>query len=127
MSYDFYRIIHVTFLSLLLLSLGGLWALHSLKEANDKQLRRYLLLFHGISALFIFIAGFGLIARLQIKTPWPLWIYIKMILWLIIVSFPFILRKTLKGSSRRLKSRMLWWVLGLLVFFAILTARLKFS
>lgn len=126
MSYDFYRIIHISFIALLLLSLGGLWAFYSVEAQKKDAVKKYLLLFHGISIMFILIAGFGLMARLQIKS-FPLWIHIKLALWLLIAVAPFALRKGIKAPRLKLKSRIIWWGLAVLVFLAILTARLKFS
>ena len=125
MSYTFYKIFHLSFIFVLLLTLGALWAFYSL-DAKSK-IRKYLLLFHGISILFIFIAGFGLIAKLKIPSPWPVWIYIKIGLWLLLASAPFLLKKGIQAPYKILKSRGLWWLLILLSFCAVLTATLKFS
>ena len=126
MSYIFYKIFHLSFIFVLLLTLGSLWAFYSLDVNRKNKIRKYLLLFHGISILFIFIAGFGLIAKLKIPSPWPAWIYIKIGLWLLLASTPFFLRKGIQAPHKALKSRGLWWLIILLTFCAVLTATLKF-
>ena len=47
--------------------------------------RKMAMITHGVSLLIVFIAGFGLMARLNMMgTSWPLWIYLKVAIWLIL-------------------------------------------
>lgn len=71
---------------LLFASLGGLTML-GLRGGDDREikpLRRVVMIGHGVAMLIVFVAGFGLMARLGIMSGWPTWIYIKLALWLLL-------------------------------------------
>ena len=83
---EFYKVLHVLGIMLLFASLGGL-AVLGLRGGDDREtgsLRRVLMIGHGVAMLVVFVAGFGLMARLGIMSGWPVWIYIKMALWLVL-------------------------------------------
>jgi hypothetical protein len=85
MSYEFYKIIHVTGIILLFASLGGFatFRVFATKESNRKAYKT-LAMTHGISLLIVLVAGFGLIARTGIaEGGFPLWIYGKLGIWLL--------------------------------------------
>lgn len=139
MSYDFYKILHLSLLLLVSLSLGGLALFYSLFSSSVDSssyyslglgLKKILLTIHGLCMLVIFISGFGLIAKLDIATPWSSWIYVKMMLWLTIALSPWLLRKNLfflqAVRSPSLKFLVYLIFLTTLLFLAVLTARLKY-
>jgi hypothetical protein len=83
-SYEFYKILHQVGLFMVFLSLGA-YLLNALADGGRQFMgRRLVMITHGIGMLAVFVAGFGLIARLQIPTPWPMWIYLKLGIWLLI-------------------------------------------
>ena len=123
MSYTFYSSLHLISGLSLALVLGALWGIYTQTSYNPK-IRSVLLFLHGLIMFFIFLAGFGLMARIKIAHfPWPLWIYIKLFLWLLLGLSPLLLKKT--RSSLGLHYCSLVCVFFLL-FCAILSVRLKF-
>ncbi|MEM9456244.1 MAG: hypothetical protein AAGF11_18830 [Myxococcota bacterium] len=80
---------------LLFASLGGLTML-GLRGGDDREvgpLRRVVMIGHGVAMLIVFVAGFGLMARLGIMSGWPTWIYIKLALWLILGAAMVLVRR----------------------------------
>ena len=96
MSYDFYKSLHFLSLFLMIFSLGGLWMFYSLKS-KESSLRKGLLSLLGLSLVLIFFAGFGLIAKLALPS-WPLWLYGKILVWLLLGFSPLFLKRFLKKS-----------------------------
>lgn len=132
MSYDFYKILHLSLICLLILSLGGLALFYSYQSPGqiiDKGFKKLLLGLHGISLFVIFVAGFGLIAKLKIPFPWPSWIYIKMGVWLVLALSPVLLRKNFfikKSLSPKTKLSIYFMFLFILLFINVLAANLKY-
>lgn len=87
MTYATYKIVHLAGLMLLFMSLGGLAVLGALgaDKAASKPMRAVLSVFHGVGLLVLAVAGFGLLARLNMGAPdtWGVWVYIKLVLWLV--------------------------------------------
>lgn len=81
MSYEFYKILHVSAVVLLFTSLGTLAASESVKGGG---LRRFAKIAHCAALTVIFVAGFGLLARLGMFGAIPLWAWAKMGLWLLL-------------------------------------------
>ena len=78
MSYEFYNVVHVIGVLLLYLSLG---VLVGTSEATSAPLRRLASIAHGVALAIVFVAGFGLLARLGHFGSIPLWAYLKMTMW----------------------------------------------
>jgi hypothetical protein len=87
MSYEFYTVVHVFGVIFLFTALGALAATAGSATAS---LRRAASIAHGVSLALIFVAGFGLLARLGHFGAIPVWAYLKMALWsaLAIVVLP---------------------------------------
>ena len=105
MSYAFYKIIHLSSLFIFTFSLGVIWLFYNKKfkvYALDqvKQFKRNLMIFHSLSLFFIFVSGFALIAKLKIPFSWPLWVYIKISIWMILGMTPLLLKKGLPGVPK---------------------------
>ena len=124
MSYNFYNILHLISLMALVLSLGALWGLYTY-ENHNKKFKKLLLICHGIAMFLIFLAGFGLIAKIKLASPWPFWIYAKLIIWLFLGAMPFFIKKSgqkFHSSKKHFLSLLLSFAL---VFIAILFVKLK--
>jgi uncharacterized membrane protein SirB2 len=80
MPYEIYKIIHVVFI-VLFFSVYGMAAVKA-KSGDNPKFEKMLT---GIFLLLIMVGGMGLGARLGVlKGGWPLWINIKMAIWVIV-------------------------------------------
>lgn len=96
MSYELYKVLHLLGIMLLFASLGGL-AILTLRGGEDRDvapLRKLLTIGHGVALMVVFVAGFGLMARIGIMKGWPTWIYAKLALWLLLGGSVALIRRT---------------------------------
>lgn len=116
-SYEFYKVVHLLAILLLVASLGGLaiLPLRGGKEPTDDGTRKLLTAVHGASLLVVFIAGFGLVARLQ--SGWPLWVLLKIGVWLLLGASLTLVRR--KPELARVWFFALPLVAGLAAAFAV--------
>lgn len=82
MSYEFYKIIHLIGIVLLLTGLTGLLTVKMVGAEVQGKTKTLVFLTHGIGSLFILISGFGLLARLGLIQSLPGWVYGKLLIWL---------------------------------------------
>lgn len=76
-SYENYKIIHLVSLFVMFTGLSvGYFG------TQPKMIK----ILTGIGTLFTLIAGMGLLARLGVPhgEPWPMWVWIKVVVWLLI-------------------------------------------
>ena len=83
MTIFFYKVLHILGAFFVFIGLGA-----TLIPGEDTPNRKAALRLHGVGLLLLFIAGFGLIAKLKIGFPW--WVIAKMILWLAFGAMPII-------------------------------------
>jgi hypothetical protein len=93
MSYNFYKILHIAAVLGVFASLGAV-AFHALNGGNrlGSTGRRLVAALHGGGLLLVLVAGFGLLARLDLATAWPGWVWAKLGVWLVagaLVSVPY--------------------------------------
>ena len=102
--------LHISGLVLLTLSLGGML----LARLGDFQERpKMLTVLHGVGLLFLLVAGFGMAARLDIGFPFPVWLWIKLVIWLLLGAFPSV--------SKRFDAGLGWFIVaGLTILSAYL-------
>lgn len=106
------------------LTLGALWGLYA-HENYNKQLKSLLLAVHGILMFLIFLAGFGLIAKINLSWPWPFWIYVKLAIWLFLGFWPVVIQKSGQTFHSSKKHFLSLLTAFLLVFIAVLFIKLK--
>ena len=90
MSYEFYKILHVFSALLLFMALGTYAA--TCRSQGDR-FRRLAGISHGVSLAVLFVAGFGLMARLGMFGEIALWAWFKIGLWLLLALATALLRR----------------------------------
>ena len=95
-SYESYKFLHLFFIFILLSSLGFI---SGSTEFIQKSTSKIIL---GVISFLILVAGMGLIARLGFKhsEPFPLWIKLKMINWVILNVAVILLFKITKNIHK---------------------------
>lgn len=63
-------------------------------DESRRAARKLVLATHGAAMFLILLAGFGMLARLGISGSWPLWVWIKIVIWLALGALPVLLRKS---------------------------------
>ena len=89
MSLEFYKVVHLCGLAMLLLGLGGM-----LLGPKDGDSGRAPKILHGTGLLVMIIAGFGAMAKSHIMAPdsWPAWLILKMVAWFLLGALPPLVR-----------------------------------
>jgi len=115
-----YKLFHLTGIMMVFLSLGGamVYAINGGVKANN-QWRKAVGITHGIGVVLILVSGFGMLARLGIHWPWPAWVMIKLVIWLLIGVLTAIIYRL--GSA----SKTLWYVTILLGILAAVLGLFK--
>lgn len=93
-SYSVYKLVHITGAFLLYAALGAM-ALGSAEGlVSDRTAARKLVsMGHGIALVVILVGGFGTLARLGISSPFPLWVWIKLAIWVAMGGLVVLIRK----------------------------------
>ncbi len=119
MSYQFYKVLHLCGLSLVVLSLGGV-ILHVINGGtkSSNAFRKGAMITHGLGLLFLLVGGFGLLAKLGIHS-FPGWVTGKLLIWLALGGLVAVAYK--KPAS----ARVLWVVVPVLVVVASYLAVFK--
>lgn len=118
MSYDFYKILHVTALFITVMSLIG-YAFNQTKEKPSEYKKLFSIL-HGVGLLIVIISGFGLSARLGYMSDFPKWIYLKIILWLTLGGLIAFVKR------QKLSPKIIFLVISIIVLLGSVTAVTKF-
>lgn len=118
MSYEFYKTLHLLGLSLTLLSFGGIlvFAINGGTKASN-QFKKGVMISHGVGLLLLLIAGFGMLAKLQIS-GFPTWVLLKIVIWLL---FGGLIAMAYKQNL----ARKLWLLIPALVVLATILANSK--
>jgi hypothetical protein len=109
MSYQAYKVIHILGVLFVFTSLGALM-LASREGVERGGGRKLAGITHGIALLVVLVAGFGTAARLNLPNPaaWPMWLWIKVLIWLVLGGVIVLIRRAPRLGS------LLWWLLPLL-------------
>ena len=84
-SYELYKVAHLVGVIVLFSVLGGAMV-HAINggTASTNAARRLITVLHGTGLIMVIIAGFGLLARLDLMNGGlPLWVVGKLIIWLV--------------------------------------------
>ena len=95
-SYETYKILHLIGLVLLFLGVGAAVqrCAAGTPDAPGKGLSAAA---HGVGLLILLVAGFGLLARLKIG--WPMWVYGKLVIWLLLGASLFLAKKIKNAAA----------------------------
>lgn len=112
MSYQFYKLLHLLGIFSLFGALGGLAAARMGARSGGAGETRAFNVLHGLALAIIFIAGFGMLAKLGMGSPgtWGSWVWIKLAIWLL-MGAALVAMKRAKGAAPTV-----------LVFFTVLGA-----
>ncbi len=92
MTPEFYRLLHLSGVIILFLSMGGLLIPTFMGPSeNEKGGRKLAAACHGIAMAIIFIAGFGLIAKL--KYGFQGWVIAKIFIWIIAGAMVMVVKR----------------------------------
>ena len=98
-SYSVYKILHLSGIFMVLLSVGGV-ALHVINGGNkDFEAKKFIGKFHGVGLLFILVAGFGMLARLH-EGALQGWVITKIFVWLSFAGITALIYRS--GSKAKL-------------------------
>ncbi|MEX2570266.1 MAG: hypothetical protein WD737_03105 [Gemmatimonadota bacterium] len=96
LSHQFYNLVHIVGLVLLMSALGGM-ALSASSAASggtrgSKGMRRVIFGLHGLGVFLVLLGGFGMMARLGIVqgTSWPGWVWVKTVVWGVLAVAAFL-------------------------------------
>ncbi len=83
-SYQIYKVLHLTSICMIILAIGGLAALVLAGQGKSHPLYKKIAITHGIGMLFALVAGFGLLARLGMahNAGLPGWVILKIGIWI---------------------------------------------
>ena len=94
MSYEIYKVIHILCIIIVASGIGA-------QFLSDKS-PKFIKILSGIASLLIMVSGMGLIARIGLPhgAPWPIWIKVKLVLWLVIAALGPIMAKRLVEKKK---------------------------
>jgi hypothetical protein len=95
MTYELYKLVHLSGLILLFLGLGATLTAGRAPSAPGRKIGLGL---HGLGLLALLVAGFGMHARLYENVPpdvtrWPLWFFGKLGAWVLIAVLPVLVKR----------------------------------
>lgn len=97
MSYQIYKIIHLTGIVMLISGLIGMLTVKMSGASIEGRTKTLVFLSHGIGALLTLVGGFGLLARLELMSSIPTWAYLKMLIWVLLGGSITLVKK--KGQA----------------------------
>ena len=118
-SYQFYKTFHIIGAFTLMAMLGGI-AVHVLNGGTRQSNagRALLAALHGVALVVMLVAGFGLMARLNMmQTGWPGWVYVKLGVWILMGGMGTIIYR--KPSMAKAILVLLPLLGGLAVYMAV--------
>jgi hypothetical protein len=102
MSIEFYKVLHLLGIFLVILGLGGITLHVASGGTREFKGRKLAAMTHGIGLLLVFVAGFGMAGKLGLMHGMPPWLIAKMLIWLFLGLLPVLV-------YRRPQLGKLWW------------------
>lgn len=96
-SYQFYVVVHVMGIMLLFSSLGAAGIVNFLEIPREQNKARGIIAgMHGVGLLMIFVAGFGLLARIGMVhgQMFPPWVLAKLAIWFVMGAAIVVLNRS---------------------------------
>ena len=87
-----YKVLHLFGIMLMLCALGAAVATAAAGEPRPR-FKKLAGIAHGVALFLILLGGFGMLARLGIGGGWPLWVWLKLVIWLIFGAATVFVRK----------------------------------
>lgn len=85
-----YHILHILGLILVFIGFGALLSNDSAKSAMK---------WHGTGLLISLVSGFGMLAKMQLFSALPTWVYVKLGLWLVLGFLPVLAKRRVVKPS----------------------------
>lgn len=93
MTYEFYKVMHIIGLMFLFSGIAVIATLTltgQLKKGGAKALGFAL---HGLGLILVLVAGFGMLARLNLMSALPSWVHAKIGLWVLLALAVSLLKR----------------------------------
>ncbi len=84
MTIEIYKLIHLIGIVLLFSGLVGLLTIRMSQGRLEGNAKSLVHISHGVGLIFILVSGFGQLAKLGLMRDMPMWVYGKLIIWLIL-------------------------------------------
>ena len=59
----------------------------------EKAWRKLSMILHGVGMFLLLLGGFGMLARLNIISGWPGWVWGKLAIWVLIGAAPVLIKR----------------------------------
>ena len=95
MSLPIYHLIHLFAVTALFAGTGA-----ALGGTDNPGVRKFGAILRGVALLLLLVTGFGMLAKLQLMKALPVWVWLKLGIWVIAAVLPvFVKRKMLPGTA----------------------------
>jgi hypothetical protein len=100
MPVEVFKVVHICGVLMIFAGLSGLVGLYNTGAPIRSGLRVAMAMIHGIGMLFVILSGFAIAGKLGYLNSIPLWIYLKLAIWLLLgVSMVMAKRKAQWGAG----------------------------
>jgi hypothetical protein len=90
MPLTFYKLIHLLGIFLVFAQIGGAVVATGMDQNSWKKAHGIM---HGLGAFMLLLGGFGMLAKLDLVGAWPVWVWVKLVIWVLISLSPMAIRK----------------------------------
>jgi hypothetical protein len=106
MSYEFYKVLHLLGVFMVVASLGAAIIYRGAESQSQAHWRKTLSIGHGVGLVIALVAGFGLVAKLGVGFPG--WVVVKVVIWLVLGGL-------IAFAKRKPALAKTWWWLTILL------------